>query len=350
MKETIEIDGTKIGARCAPYIIAEMSGNHNHDFERAKRLLKIAKDSGANAIKLQTYTPDTMTISCDKDYFKITEGPWKGNNLYNLYEMAHTPWEWHKELFAYAKELGITIFSTPFDETAVDFLEELDVPAYKIASFEVTDLPLIKYVAEKGKPMIISSGMANLGEIEDALETIKSTGNDQVILLHCVSGYPTPIAESNIQTMVDLKKRFGTIIGLSDHTLSTSVAVASIALGAALVEKHYTDDRNNEGPDSAFSLEPAELKTLVDHCNEAYESIGEIGYSRKESEEKSVVFRRSIFFVKDIKAGEVVTEEHIRRIRPGYGLKPKHFNEVVGKKVTADITRGTPVSWDNLEL
>lgn len=346
----IEINGRKIGDYHSPYMIAEVSGNHNGDISKAKKLIKIAKESGADAVKLQTYTPDTMTIDCDNEHFQITEGPWQGYKLYDLYKWAHTPWEWHEELFNYAKEIGITIFSTPFDEKAVDFLEKLNVPAYKIASFELTDIPLIKYVAKKGKPMILSTGMANLEEIQDAYNACIDSGNNQLVFLHCVSGYPTPVEESNINTIPDLKYRLeDIIIGISDHTLSNSVAVASIALGARVVEKHFIDSRLNKGPDSEFSLEPKELEKLCIDMKDVYSSLGSAGYEKKMSEEKSLVFRRSLFVTEEMKKGEQITEKNIRRIRPGFGEKPKYYNEFLGKKVVKDIERGTPLSFDLIE-
>tara|TARA_R110002072_G_scaffold1989_3_gene16464 strand:+ start:27064 stop:28116 length:1053 start_codon:yes stop_codon:yes gene_type:complete len=348
MSNTFEINNRKIGNQFSPYIIAEVSGNHNGDISKAKELIKIAKESGADAVKLQTYTPDTMTIECDNEFFQITEGPWKGHTLYDLYKLAYTPWEWHKELFAYAKEIDITIFSTPFDESAVDFLEKLDVPAYKIASFELTDIPLIKYIASQGKPMILSTGMASLEEIQDTVDAIYSTGNKQLVILHCVSGYPTPVNESNILTIKELSNEFNTLVGLSDHTLSNAVAVTSVSLGACVIEKHFTDSRANKGPDSDFSLEPKELQELCRDVRDAHSSLGLGSFERKNSEKKSMVFRRSIFFIKDLKKGEEITKDSIRRIRPGYGLSPKNFDSLLGKTVSEDVTRGTPVVWEKV--
>lgn len=338
----IKIDNKLISANTPPYIIAEISANHNGDISKALRLIEIAKECGADAVKMQTYTPDTMTLDCDLDDFKIKGGPWNGYTLYQLYKEAHTPWEWHKIMFQKAKEVGITIFSTPFDETAVDLLEELNTPVYKIASFEVTDIPLIEYIAKKNKPIILSTGMANFEEITEAVNTIKKYHN-KLIVLHCVSGYPTPPEQSNLKTISDIAQKFNVISGLSDHTLGTATAVASVALGACVIEKHFTHSRNDKGPDSAFSLEPHELKKLVEESKTAWSSIGSAGYERKEAEKDNVKFRRSIYFVKDMKAGDTITEDCIKRIRPGFGLEPKYFNSIIGKKVTTNITRGMPV-------
>ncbi|TVL51521.1 pseudaminic acid synthase [Shewanella algae] len=344
----IEIDGKKIGPSYKPYIIAELSANHNGSIESALKTIVEAANCGADAIKLQTYTPDTMTIDCDKKDFQIDGGPWDGYSLYNLYKEAYTPYEWHQKLFEKAKEVGITVFSTPFDETAVDLLEELNAPAYKIASFEAIDLPLIKRVAQTGKPMIISTGMANLEEIGEAIQTARENGCNDLIVLHCISAYPAPFEQANLATIPDLAGKFNVISGLSDHTLGTVVSVASIALGACLIEKHFILDRKDKGPDSAFSIEPDELKRLVEDTAAAHKAIGHAGYERKPVENENVRFRRSIYFVDDIKAGEVISSKHIRRIRPGYGLAPKYFDDVLGKKAVKNIERGTPVSWELL--
>lgn len=344
MNEII-IDNYKINDSSKPYIIAEVSGNHNGSLEKAIRLIEIAKERGADAVKLQTYTADTLTIDCDKEDFQIKTGLWEGKKLYDLYEWAHTPWEWHKELFEKARELEITVFSTPFDESAVDFLEDLNVPCYKIASFEATDLPLIEYVASKGKPIIISSGMANLEEIESALNTIKKYHN-QIILLHCVSGYPTPHDQANLNTITDLKRKFQCHIGLSDHTLGTATAVTSVALGAKVIEKHFTFSRDEKGSDSEFSLEPEELETLCSETKIAWQSLGTAGYERKKVEKESLKFRRSLYFVKDLNVGDEITKENLRRIRPGYGIAPKYYHELLGKKVSMNIERGTAVKWE----
>lgn len=344
MINPIHIDGRAIGPAYPPYIIAEMSGNHNGSLKRALRTIAMAKAMGADAIKLQTYTADTITIDCDKEDFQIRGGAWDGYNLYRLYDWAQTPFEWHKAMFAYARKLGITCFSTPFDETAVDLLEDLNAPAYKIASFEAVDLPLIRYVARTRKPMIISTGMANLGEIAEAVEAARDGGCGELVLLHCISGYPAPADQSNLRTIADLGARFGTVPGLSDHTLGTTVAVAGVALGACLIEKHVTLSRADNGPDSHFSLEPAELKSLCLASKEAWEALGTAGYDRKPVEEANVRFRRSIYAVKDIKAGEVFTRENIRRIRPGFGLAPKNYEGLIGRFAATDLEAGTAIA------
>lgn len=349
MMNEMEIAGRKIGENHPPYIIAEVSANHNGSIDKALKLITIAKESGADAVKIQTYTADTMTIKCEKPEFKIQGGLWDGEYLYDLYEKAHTPWDWHKRMFDHAKEVGITIFSSPFDESAVDFLEELGAPAYKVASFELLDIPLIKKMASTGKPIIMSSGMANLDEIKEAYEAVRSTGNDQVCVLHCVSGYPTPAKDSNLKTITHLKNEFGSLVGLSDHTLTTSTAVTSIALGACVIEKHFIEDRNDKGPDSDFSLEPSELKTLCEDTKTAWEAIGDINYEKKSSEKANSIFRRSIYFVEDIKKGEKIDRKNTRRIRPGFGLEPKYHDDIIGKIAKTDISRGTPVSWDLIE-
>jgi len=345
----IIIDGKKIGVEHPPYIIAELSANHNGSLDRAFATIEMAKAMGASAIKLQTYTADTMTIDCDNEFFQIRGGLWDGYNLYQLYKWAQTPFEWHKAMFAHAKKIGITVFSTPFDETAVDLLERLDCPAYKIASFEATDLPLIEKVAKTGKPLIISTGMADENEINDLVNTAKSAGCRELVLLHCISAYPAPIAQSHLNTIPDIAKRWRVIPGLSDHTLGISVPITAVALGACLIEKHVTLSRKDKGPDSEFSLEPDELKELVEQSQLAWQAKGNAGYERKPAEEANLKFRRSLFFVKDIISGTTITEKHIRRIRPGDGLPPKFINDVLGKKVNCDISRGTPVSWKVLE-
>lgn len=341
----IVIDGTPVGTGCPPYIIAEMSGNHNGDIDRAIELLKAAKESGASAVKLQTYTADTITINHDSEEFMIRGGLWDGSKLYDLYEQAHTPWEWHNVLFAEAKKLGITIFSSPFDHTAVDFLESLNAPAYKIASFELIDLPLIRKVAATGKPMIMSTGNANLAEIEEAVAAAKGAGATDIILLHCTSGYPTPASQANISTMAVMRDAFGVEVGLSDHTMDIGVSVAAVALGACVIEKHFTLARADGGPDSAFSLEKEELKSLVVNCNMAFESTGSPNFVSTEAELKTKCHRRSLYVVKDIKKGEVFTEEHVRSIRPGNGILPKYLDDVLGKNATCDIAFGTPLSF-----
>jgi len=326
-----------------PFIIAELSANHNGSIERAFESIKVAKECGASAIKIQTYTADTMTIKSDRDEFKVKSGIWSGYKLYDLYNEAHTPYEWHKPLFDYAKEIGITIFSTPFDRTAVDLLEDLNTPLYKVASFEVIDLPLIKYIAQTKKPMIISTGMANLEEIREAVEVAKENGCQDLVLLHCISSYPAPIEESNLLTIPDLAEKFGVISGLSDHTMGTVVATTSVALGACVIEKHFTLSRDDKGPDSEFSLEPSELKMLCKDAKVAWRSLGKVGYSLKKSEK--LTSRRSLYIVKDIRKGEEITLENIRSIRPGHGLSPKYYNDLLGKKVAKNVERGTPVDW-----
>lgn len=349
LNKQIKIDNRTIGENCAPYVIAELSGNHGGSLENALKTVSMAKACGADAIKLQTYTADTLTIDCDKEEFQIKGGLWDGHSLYSLYQKASTPYAWHKKIFDHARSEKITCFSTPFDEAAVDFLEDLNVPAYKIASFEAVDLNLIQYAASTKKPLIISTGMANLEEIEEAVSAATEGGCKQLILLHCISGYPTPIDQCNLKTLVDLKNRFGLITGLSDHTLGVTAPIASVALGASLIEKHVTMNRNDEGPDSEFSLEPKELALLCLSVREAWSALGTAGYERKKSEQGSVKFRRSIYVVENIKAGEALSVKNVRRIRPGYGLPPKMYSDILGKKVLVDLERGTPLRWDLLE-
>ena len=341
----IEISGKKIGPDYPPYIIAELSANHNGDINRAFEILEMAAECGADAIKLQTYTQDTLTIECDKPDFKIKGGLWNGRTLYDLYSEAHMPWEWHKPLFAKAKELGITIFSSPFDTTSVDLLEELGAPAYKIASFEAIDLPLIEYVAKTGKPMIISTGMANKEEIQEAVTTAKNAGCTELVVLHCVSGYPAPAQDYNLATIPDMAKRFDVLTGLSDHTIDNTTAITSVVLGACLIEKHVTLDRNGGGPDDSFSLEKSELTKLCEDSKTAWQALGKIDYERKESEKDNLVFRRSLYVVKDIKEGEEFTHENVRIIRPGFGLLPKFYEDVIGSVCSCSIGRGEPLTW-----
>lgn len=328
------------------FIVAELSANHNHDIEIAKNTIRAAKASGADAIKLQTYTADTLTIDCDNDYFKIkSDTLWDGKTLYELYQEAYTPWEWHEELFKIATNEGLICFSSPFDKSAVDFLEQLNVPAYKIASFEIFDIPLIEYAASKGKPIIISTGIASLADIEEAVNACRRVGNNQIALLKCTSSYPAPIEEANLLTIPHLRDTFNVIAGLSDHTMGHSVAVGAVALGAKIIEKHFILDRNIGGPDSAFSMEPAEFKQMVNAIRDVEKALGKVNYEITPKVEKSRVFARSLFVVKDIKAGEELTEENVRSIRPGYGLHPKHYKEVLGKKFNKDLERGTPLDW-----
>jgi pseudaminic acid synthase len=341
-----EINGRKIGKGHPPYIIAELSANHNGSLERAFETIKAAHESGAHAIKIQTYTADTMTIDCDREDFMIHGGLWDGYKLYDLYKWAETPFEWHKAIFDYAANLGITIFSTPFDESAVDLLESLDTPAYKIASFEATDLPLIRYVASKGKPVIMSTGMCSESEISEAVATAREAGCENLVLLHCISSYPAPMDQANLLQMPRLTERFGTIPGLSDHTLGTTASVAAVALGACVIEKHFTLSRNDKGPDSEFSIEPDELKRLCQDTFDAWSALGKPGFERQKAEEGNKHFRRSVYFIKDMKAGDIITPAHIRRIRPGFGLPPKYFDQLIGKRVNKDVDRGTATAWE----
>jgi pseudaminic acid synthase len=345
----ITIAGRRIGPGHPPYVIAEMSGNHNGDIKRAFALLEAAKKAGADAVKLQTYTADTITIDHDGPGFRIEGGLWNGRTLYELYQEAHTPWDWHPQLFAKARELGIAIFSSPFDSTAIEFLEKLEAPAFKIASFEIVDLPLIQRAAKTGKPLIISTGIASLGEIAEAVEAARAAGGREIALLHCTSGYPTPPEESNLRTLPHLAEAFGVVAGLSDHTPGTAVPVAAVALGAALIEKHFTLRRADGGPDAAFSLEPEELAELVANCRTAWSALGKINYELEASEKGNKTFRRSLYVVQDIPAGGRLTAENVRSIRPGYGLPPKHLPDVLGKRAGRAIARGTPLNWSLLE-
>jgi N-acetylneuraminate synthase len=338
-----------IGENCDPYIIAEISANHNGDIGIAKASIISAKNHGADAVKLQTYTPDTMTIDCNKDDFLIKDGLWKGNNLYGLYQQAYTPFEWHEDLFTLAKDIGITCFSSPFDESAVDLLESVNVPAYKIASFEVTDLTLLKSIAATKKPVIMSTGMANLEEIDEAVNTLYENGTSQLAILHCVSGYPTTPEYANLKTITDLKNRYKCEVGLSDHTLTHSTAITSIALGASIIEKHFIIDPSIGGPDSSFSITPEQLRELKTLTSEASSSIGKVNYELKGDEKNMIKFRRSLYAVKDIKSGEVFTKDNMRRIRPGFGIEPKHYESVIGKTAKCDISFGTALKWDLID-
>ncbi len=346
IKPFITINGRKIGPDYPPYIIAELSANHNGDINRAFAIMEEAKKAGADAIKLQTYTADTITLECDSEEFQIHGGLWDGKNLYQLYKEAQMPWEWHQPLFEKAKELGITIFSSPFDFTAVDLLEDLDAPAYKIASFELIDLPLIKRVAQTGKPMIMSTGMANAEEIAEAIATAQSNGCQELVVLHCVSGYPAPADQYNLRTIADMAERFGVLSGLSDHTIDNATAVAAVALGACLIEKHVTMDRNGGGADDSFSLEPHELAALCKDAKTAWSALGTVNYTRTEAEKGNVKFRRSLYVVQDIKAGEKITKHNVRSIRPGFGLQPKYLEQVLGQTVKIDVFKGTPLSFE----
>lgn len=343
MNKRIRIAGREIGEGCAPYVIAEMSANHNGDLNAALRIIEEAKRAGADAIKIQTYRPDTITLKSDLPDFQITDGLWAGRTLYDLYEWAHTPWEWHTTLFEHARKLGITMFSSPFDNTAVDLLESLNAPAYKIASFEAVDLPLIKYVASTGKPMIISTGMADAEEIQEAIDAAREGGCKELAILHCVSGYPAPAEDYNLRTIPDMMQRFGLVTGLSDHTLDNTTAITSVALGASIIEKHFTLDRNGGGPDDSFSLEPAELAALCRDSKTAWAALGKVDYGRKSSEQGNAKFRRSLYFVKDLKAGEVITADAVRSVRPGFGLAPKYLPKVIGRKTCQDIKKNSAI-------
>ncbi len=329
------------------FIIAELSANHKQDFDVAIKTIIAAKEAGADAIKLQTYTPDTITLKCENEYFKIKQGTiWDGNFLYDLYKEAYTPWDWHPKLKKAAEDLGLIFFSSPFDKTAIDFLEELNVPAYKIASFEITDIPLIEYAASKNKPVIISTGIAELADIDEAISACKRNGNEQIALLKCTSSYPAPFDEMNLKTIPDMKKKFNTIIGLSDHTIGISVPIAAAALGAKIIEKHFILDRTIGGPDASFSLEPKEFKEMVKAVREAEKSLGTVNYELNEKAKKNRQFSRSLFVVEDIKKGESFNEKNIRSIRPGFGLHPKYLKDVIDKKALKDIKKGTPLNWD----
>ena len=349
MSRQIKINGREIGDTHRPYIIAEMSANHNGNMETALRIIEKAKQAGADALKIQTYRADTITLKSDLPDFQIEDGLWAGRSLYDLYEWAHTPWEWHAPLFDHARKLGITIFSSPFDRSAVDLLEDLNAPAYKIASFEAVDIGLIKYVASTGKPMIISTGMANLDEIQEAIDAAYDGGCTELALLHCVSGYPAPAADYNLRTLTDMVKRFGLVTGLSDHTLDNTTAIASVALGASIIEKHVTLDRDGGGPDDSFSLEPDDLAHLCSGAEIAWESLGRVDYGRKSSELGNVKFRRSIYVVEDIPAGGVISRQNIRSIRPGFGLEPKYYDQCLDKKAVKMISAGTALSLDLIE-
>lgn len=346
--KSVTIAGRQIGPEHEPYVICEISGNHNGSLDRALKLIEAAAATGADAIKIQTYTPETMTIDCDADDFVIEGTLWNGYNLYQLYQEAQTPFEWHEAMFARARELGVTLFSTPFDETAADLLDGLGAPAFKIASFEAIDLPLIRHVARKGKPMIISTGMSNLAEIHEAVRTARENGCEELILLHCVSSYPAPDDQSNIRTVPHLGQAFDAVPGLSDHTHGSAVSVASIALGGCVIEKHFTLARADGGPDAAFSLEPDEFSQLVADCKRAWIALGEVGYDLKGAERGSIQFRRSLYVVEDIAQGEKLTTQNIRSIRPGFGLPPKHIDDVIGGTARRNLKRGEALQWDML--
>ncbi len=341
--DCIVINGVKIGSGHRPYIVAEMSANHNGDIDNAYKIIDMAKEAGADAVKLQTYKADTITMNMRTPEFMIKGGLWDGQSLYELYNSAFMPWEWHKPLFEYARKIGITIFSSPFDNTAVDLLEDLNAPAYKIASFEAIDLPLIRYVAQTGKPIIISTGMADFEEIQEAIEAAREGGCQELAILHCVSGYPAPAADYNLRTLADMYQKFGLVTGLSDHTIDNTTAITSVALGASIIEKHVTLDRNGGGPDDSFSLELKELEDLCISARTAWKSLGSVDYSRKPSEQSNVKVRRSLYFVKDINVGDTITKDHVKSIRPGYGLLPKELDRVVGSVMLVNAIKGDSV-------
>ncbi len=342
----MKIGNREIGGNAPVYIIAEMSANHAGSIENAKQIIHAAKKAGADCIKLQTYTADTLTIDCDNEYFHISDGLWQGENLYQLYDRAYTPWEWHKELKDEAEKIGLDFFSTPFDVTSVDFLEEIGVQFYKIASFELVDLPLLEYTASKGKPMIMSTGMASLAEIDEAVQTVRKTGNHQIALLRCASAYPAITDEMNLKTMQNMQEIYDVPVGLSDHSLGSVGAVTATALGAKIIEKHFCLDHSIDNADAAFSMDPNEFAQMVKDIRQAEKAIGTVSYGVKKQEEKNVVFRRSIFCVEDIRKGEVLTEKNVRIIRPGYGLEPKYYDQVLGQRALVDIKRGTPLKFD----
>lgn len=346
--KTITLGNYKIGVDYRPFIIAEMSGNHNQSLDKALEIVEAAANSGAHALKIQTYKPDTMTLDLDEREFHIsdTDSLWAGTSLYKLYEKAHTPWDWHKPIFDRANELGMLVFSTPFDETAVDFLEKLEVPCYKIASFENTDVDLIKRVSATGKPVIISTGMASVAELDETVRAAREAGCKDLILLKCTSTYPASAANTNILTIPHMRELFGCEVGLSDHTIGIGVSVASVALGATIIEKHFTLNRGEGGVDSAFSMEPAEMRDLVVEAERAWQALGRVSYGPTEAEKKSLLFRRSLYIVKDLKEGDRFSNENIRAIRPGLGLSPKYLEMVIGKKVSRNVNRGTAMDWD----
>jgi pseudaminic acid synthase len=347
---SIDIQGRQIDVGKPVFIIAELSANHRQNIEIAERTLLAIKDSGADAVKFQTYTPDTITIDCANEHFQVKQGTiWDGRTLYQLYEEAYTPWEWQPRLKELADDLGLICFSTPFDNSAVDFLESVNVPAYKVASFEITDIPLIEYIASRQKPVIISTGIATLADIEEALGACKRVGNDQIALLKCTSSYPAPFEEANLRTIEDMSKRFHTVVGLSDHTLGISAPIAAVALGASIIEKHFILDRDLGGPDASFSLEPDEFRTLVNAIREVEKALGKVDYELSEQVRRSRELSRSLFVVQDIEPGNMITGENVRSIRPGYGLHPRNLSAVLGKKTRNRVGKGTPLKWEHIE-
>ncbi len=345
--ETIEINGRRVGPGAPAYMVAEMSANHDHDYDKAVRIMEAAAEAGADAVKLQTYTADTLTIDCDNEYFQIGKGTkWEGRNLYDLYKEAYTPWDWHPRLAEVAADLGLDLFSTPFDDTAVDFLEEMNVPAHKVASFEMVDLPLLRKIGATGKPVIMSTGMATLAEISEAVSTLRQAGTDQLVLLKCTSAYPASPDEMDLATIPHLGRAFGVPAGLSDHTLGITVPVAAVTLGACMVEKHFTLDRSSPGPDASFSLEPADFAEMVKAVRVAEQAVGQVSYGSGQRETASNAFRRSLFVVQDVAAGEVFTAENVRSIRPGHGLHTRYLERVLGRTAAQKIELGTPLSWE----
>ncbi|AWZ48178.1 pseudaminic acid synthase [Clostridiaceae bacterium 14S0207] len=346
MNTSFDIDNIKIGKGQKTFIIAEMSANHLQSYDRAVGIIKAAKESGADAIKIQTYTPDTITLDCDNEYFQIKQGTiWDGTTLHKLYQTAYTPWEWQPKLKKIAEEMGLVFFSSPFDYTSVDFLEEMDVSAYKIASFELNDIPFIEYIASKGKPIIMSTGIARMGDIQEAIDACKRMGNENIALLKCTSAYPSPLEDINLNTIPNMKETFDVITGLSDHTMGYTVAIGGVALGAKIVEKHLTLKRTDGGADSKFSMEPEEFKIMVDNIRDLEKALGTVTYDLTEKQKKSREHSRSLFIVQDIKEGEVFTKENVRSIRPGFGLETKYIKDILGKKASCSIKKGTPMNW-----
>lgn len=350
MSKRIELGNRFVGEGERTYIVAEVSANHLQDYDRAEAIIKAAKEAGADAVKLQTYTPDTITLDCDNDYFQITQGTiWDGTTLHKLYETAYTPWEWQPRLMRYANELGLDCFSSPFDETAVDFMQEMDMPAYKVASFEINDIPLIRKIARIGKPVIFATGIAYLEDIERALRVCREEGNEQIVLLKCTSAYPSPYEDMNLKVIPNMAEVFGCITGLSDHSMGTAAAVASVALGGKMIEKHLTLSREDGGPDGAFSMEPAEFKRMVEDVRIVEKALGKVTYELTQKQKSSREDSRSLFVVKDIRAGEELTKDNVRSIRPAFGMHTMYYEEILGRRACKDIARGTPLSWEHVE-